>query len=420
MIPLLRHIRTATAESLRADGVAGITTAIMLVPQAMAYAMLAGLEPIVGLYASTLPLMLYALFGSSRPLAVGPVAMDSLMVSAGLVPLVAEPGAYAETAAWLALLVGGIQIVLGLMRAGFLVQLLTKPVILGFTAAAALIIGSSQLGAAMGVSLPRSQQVHQTLWAAVQHADRLHWLTLGMTLASVVILLTLKRVNPRFPRFLLVVGLGTLTVWGFGLEASGIAIVGDVPAGLPTPQLPHLDPAMLVQLLPTAFAIAWVAMLEALSVAKAYQDDVDPNRELFSIGLANVGSGLVAGYPITGGFSRTAVNAEAGARSPLAGLVTSGLVVLTLLFLTDAFTFLPRAILASIIMTAVAGLIDLKSVRALYQSDRHGFALCVLTFVATLTLGIQLGIATGVAAGLLLKAARRTALLGLTAEPHLR
>lgn len=411
-LPLISSLREASWDDLRADGIAGLTTAIMLVPQAMAYAMLAGLDPIVGLYASTLPLAIYALVGSSRPLAVGPVAMDSLMVAAGLAPLVvAGSGSYASAAATLALMVGAIQLALGLLRAGFLVRFLARPVIMGFTAAAALIIGLSQLKSALGVELPRSQQVHVVLMAAAENLTDTHPITLAITAVSVVTLLGLKKYSPRFPRFLLVVAGGTLAVWALGLDQRGVAIVGDVPAGLPALGMPTVDPSLLGPMFPIAFAIALVAMMEAISVAKRYDQDVKPNRELVGLGLANLGSGLVAGYPITGGFSRTAVNAEAGARSPLAGLVTSGVVVVTLLFLTDYFYFLPKAVLASIIMTAVFGLIDVRGLQALYRENRVDFGIAAVTWVATLTVGIQLGMLTGVVVSLV-------AFLARTARPR--
>jgi SulP family sulfate permease len=414
MIPLLRTVRSASSADLRADVVAGATTAVMLVPQAMAYAMLAGLDPIVGLYASTLPLALYALVGSSRPLAVGPVAMDSLMVAAGLLPLtLATTESYASAAAVLALMVGAIQLGLALLRAGFLVRFLAQPVITGFTAAAALIIGVSQLGSALGLALPRSQQVHVILAAAAERLGDIQPHTLAITAVSVATLVVLKRFAPRFPRFLLVVVVGTLVTWAGGLAERGVAIVGAVPAGLPGLSIPTVDVALVPSLFPIAFAIALVAMMEAIAVGKRYDDDLVPDRELFGIGLANVGSSLVGGYPITGGFSRTAVNAAAGARSPVAGLVTSGIVVIVLLFFTSGFHHLPKAVLASIIMTAVIGLVDVASARRLWREDRVDLLVAGITFAATLALGIQLGMATGVAVSV-------AALLWRTARPELQ
>ena len=416
MLPLIQTLKATTRGSLRSDVLAGLTTAVMLVPQAMAYAMLAGLDPIVGLYASTLPLALYALVGSSRPLAVGPVAMDSLMVAAGLLPLISnDPEQYATAAALLALMVGGIQLVMGLIKAGFLVRFLAKPVITGFTAAAAIIIGLSQLKSALGISLPRSQQVHVILLALSEKLGEIHPLTLGITAISVVTLVVLKKVSPRFPRFLLVVAAGTLTTWAFGLDQMGLAVVGEVPAGLPSISLPWVNLELVGQLFPIALAIALVAMMEAISVAKRYDEagELKPNRELVGLGLANLASAVVGGYPITGGFSRTAVNAQAGAKSPLAGLVTAAVVALVLLFLTQYFYFLPKAVLASIIMSAVIGLVDIQGLRSLWNNNRMDFAVAMAAFVATLTLGIQIGMATGVGASLI-------ALLWRTATPKLK
>jgi len=410
MIPLLRTLKSSSPADLRADLVAGLTTAVMLVPQGMAYAMLAGLEPIVGLYASTLPLAVYALFGSSRPLAVGPVAMDSLMVAAGLLPFVQGGTAeYAIAAAALAGMIGLFQLAMGALRAGFLVRFLGPPVILGFTAAAAVLIGLSQLKSALGVELPRSQQVHVVLGALLEQAPHIHILTLGLSLGSLGLLVFLKRRSPRFPRFLVVVLLGTVAVAALGLDGRGVAIVGDVPAGLPSLSWPGVDAAMIANLVPIAFAIALVAMMESISVAKRYELDepVDANRELLALGAANLTSSVIGGYVVTGGFSRTAVNAQAGARSPLAGLVTAGAVALTLLFLTDGFYFLPKAVLAAIIISAVAGLVDVAGARALWRVDRVAFAVAAFTFLATLSLGIQLGMALGVAAGLVARFARR-------------
>jgi SulP family sulfate permease len=416
MFPLIQTLKASTRGELRSDVLAGLTTAVMLVPQAMAYAMLAGLDPIVGLYASTLPLALYALVGSSRPLAVGPVAMDSLMVAAGLLPLISnDPAQYATAAALLALMVGGIQLLMGLVKAGFLVRFLAKPVITGFTAAAAIIIGLSQLKSALGISLPRSQQVHVILIALSEKLGEIHPLTLGVTAISVITLVVLKKVSPRFPRFLLVVAAGTLTTWAFGLDQMGLAVVGEVPAGLPSISLPWVNLELVGQLFPIALAIALVAMMEAISVAKRYDEagELKPNRELVGLGLANLASAMVGGYPITGGFSRTAVNAQAGAKSPLAGLVTAGVVVLVLVFLTQYFYFLPKAVLAAIIMSAVIGLVDVQGLQGLWKNNRMDFAVAMAAFVATLTLGIQIGMAIGVGASLI-------ALLWRTATPKVK
>ncbi len=412
-IPFVRTARTYRREDLRPDLTAGLTTAVMLIPQAMAYAMLAGLPPIVGLYASVVPLALYALFGSSRELAVGPVAMVSLLVATG-VGAVAPVGSaeFIGYAVVLAAMVGVIQLAMGVIRAGFLVNFLSHPVISGFTSAAALIIGFSQLKHLLGVDIARSHHVHEILLSAIDQLTKVNVATLILGAASVAALIALKRYKPLFPRALAVVVVGSVAVWLFGLTGNGVAIVGNVPAGFPAPALPGFDADVLTKLLPIAITIALVGFMESISVAKAFarrsKYEVDPNQELVGLGVANIGGALFGAYPVTGGFSRTAVNAQAGARSTLASLITAVVVGLTLLLFTPAFYYLPKAVLAAIIMTAVFGLIDVAEVKHLWRVRRSDLALLATTFVATLSLGIELGIGVGVGASLLWFVVRST------------
>jgi len=395
-VPILAWLPSYQRADLPADLRAGLTTAVMLVPQAMAYAMLAGLPPIHGLYAASFPLIAYAVFGSSRQLAVGPVAMDSLLVAVGVGAL-ATVGTetYVGYAIMLAAMVGVIQIGLGLVHAGFLVNFLSRPVISGFTSAAALLIALSQLEHLLGGDPLR---------------DGANLPTLAIGLASVAILVALAKLKPTAPRALVVVVLGTVVVWLANLDELGVAIVGSVPRGLPRPGLPSLDLAAARALLPTAVAIAFVSFMEAIAVAKAVagRTKVAPNRELIGLGAANLVAGLVRGYPIAGGLSRTAVNAQAGARTGLAGIVTGALVVLTLVLLTPLFHYLPKAVLAAIIMTAVFGLVDFAMVRRLWKVERSELAMLALTFAATLALGIVEGIAVGVLASMLWFVIRQT------------
>lgn len=406
-LPILSQLQGYEGRQIKGDVLAGLTTAVMLIPQAMAYAMLAGLDPIIGLYASTLPLAIYSLLGTSRQLAVGPVAMVSLLVASGVGAVAGadQPGQWAALAALLMLMVGLMQWGMGLLRVGFLVKFLSHPVIAGFTSAAAIIIGMSQLGQVMGVKLAQSHYVHETLIEAVRRLGEINPLTLGISVATMVVLTVLKRLSPAFPRFLLVVVLGTVAVWGLGLHEQGVAIVGAVPQGLPSPELPPLRWEAFTALLPSAVTIALVGFMESISVAKAFArqhgDEVDADQELKALGLANVAGAFFQAYPVTGGFSRTAVNAQAGARSGLAGLVTSAAVAITLLFLTPLFHFLPKGVLAAIILTAVIGLIEVKEARHLWHVSRPDLALMALTFVATLGLGIEQGILAGVAASVL-------------------
>ena len=415
LIPLTAQLRGYSRDTFKSDLAAGLTTAIMLIPQAMAYAMLAGLDPIIGLYASTLPLVVYALFGTSRQLAVGPVAMVSLLVASGVGAAAgadAGPAVFAAYAALLALLVGVMQLGMGMLRLGFLVRFLSHPVIAGFSSAAALIIGFSQLKHVLGVDLPKSNYVHEILISAVQRLGEVQPITLAIALASVATLSVLKRIAPRFPRFLLVVVGGTLAVWGLGLDQQGVSRVGAVPQGLPGRALPALDMAALEALLPVALTISLVGFMESISVAKNFARqggyEVDADQELKGLGLANIAGAFFQAYPVTGGFSRTAVNAQAGSQTGVASLITGVLVALTLVLFTPLFHFLPKAVLAAIIMTAVFGLVDVKEARHLWHVSRPDLALMGLTFLATLALGIEEGI---LAASLL-------AFVWQTSQPH--
>ncbi|MCB9639174.1 MAG: solute carrier family 26 protein [Myxococcales bacterium] len=415
-VPALGWLRDYKRENLRGDMVAGLTVAIMLIPQGMAYAMLAGLPPYVGLYASVLPPFLYALFGSSRQLAFGPVAMDSLLVATGVGAMaLAGSKDYIVLALTLGVLVGVLQIAMGLMRLGFLVNFLSRPVISGFTSAAALIIGLSQLKHLVGMDLKRSNQIHVIVADVFQKIGTLHLLTLIIGLSSVALLVAFKKFLPKWPGALFAVLLGTLAVWLFGLHHQKVQIVGTVPAGLPGLTLPRYDWATIQKLIPIALTISLVAFLEAISVARAIATRrryaIDANQELIAMGMANLGGGLTGGYPGTGGFSRSAVNDQAGAETGLASMITSVLIALTLMFFTPLFYFLPKAVLASIVMVAVFGLIDLKEPVRLWKVKRADALLLLLTFVVTLTVGIQQGIFVGVGVSLLL-------FIGRSTRPH--
>jgi len=404
-VPATEWLPAYQKKNFRGDLSAGLTTAVMLIPQGMAYAMLAGLDPIIGLYASVVPVLLYAVLGTSRQLAVGPVAMVSLLVASGVGAIAGDdPTAYLAAAVMLSLVVGGMQLLMGLARLGFLTSFLSHPVLSGFTSAAALIIGMSQLKHLLGVNIPRSHHVHHILLQAVERASEVNAITLGIGVVSIVLLVGLKKVSPKFPRALAVVVLGTLAVWGFGLHEKGVAIVGGVPAGLPMPSVPAFDFAVVRELIPTALTIALVGFMESIAVAQAFarrhKYEIDADQELIGLGVANLGGAFFSAYPVTGGFSRTAVNDQAGAVTPLASIITAVVIAITLLFLTPLFYFLPKAVLAAIIMTAVFGLIDVKEVKHLWKVDRADLVLLAITFFATLSFGIEQGILTGVGASI--------------------
>lgn len=397
----------STSGSRRSDLIAGLTVAAMLVPQGMAYAALAGMPPVTGLYAATVPLVVYALLGTSGQLAVGPVAIVSLLTASTIAPLAGgDPGAYVALAAVLALLVGAIQLTLGLLRAGQLTALLSHPVISGFTSAAAIVIATSQLDRLLGVQIGRPEGWLARIAALFGALDATHLPTLALGLVAIALLVLGKRLGPRVPTALVVVVLATLIAPVLGLEGRGIAVVGDVPRGLPLPSLPLAPLDAVLALLPGAGIIAVLAYLEGLSVARAIarrtHDRIDPDQELIANGAANLAAGLFQAFPVAGGFSRTAVNHSAGARTPLASVVSAAGVILALLLLAPLLATLPEVILAAIVIVAVAGLVDLREARHAWQVERtDGLALAV-TFVATLALGVEIGIGVGIAASLLL------------------
>lgn len=406
LIPAVRWLRAYRRSDLPGDLSAGVTVAVMLIPQGMAYAMLAGLPPVYGLYASTLPLLVYALFGSSRQLAVGPVAIVSLLTLSGVGAL-AEPGSgeFIALAALLALMTGVLQLVLGLVRAGFVVNFLSHAVISGFTSAAAIVIGLSQLKHLLGVPLESGHSVFGLLREAVIRLPETNLLTLAIGVGSILMLVGARKLAPRFPAPLAVVGLATVVTWFFGLDRYGVSIVGEVPGGIPALALPALDLGALGALAGIALTITFVGFMESVAVAKKIaareKYRIDANQELKALGLANIAASVFSGYPVTGGFSRSAVNYQAGARTGLATMITAGLVLVTLLAFTGLFHYLPNAVLAAIVMVAVYGLIDVAEARHLFAVKRIDGWTLALTFLATLVVGIEQGIVIGVVFSLL-------------------
>ena len=411
LLPVLGWAPHYRREHLRPDLAAGLTVGAMLVPQAMAYALLAGLPPEVGLYAATVPVAIYALFGTSRQLAVGPVAIVSLLTASALAPLVDEGTAgYLSAAALLALMVGVVHLVLGAGRLGFLVDFLSHSVLVGFTAAAAIIIGFSQAKHLLGISTERKEHFHETVGEVLQNLPATNTATVLLGGAALATLFLLKRVAPRVPAALVVVVGSILAVELLGLEADGVAVVGDVPDALPAFGLPDFDGSLIGNLATTALVITIVGFMESIAVAKVYarrhRYEVVPNSELVGLGAANVAAGLFGGYPVTGGFSRTAVNDTAGARTPLASLITAGIVLATIAFLTPLFSSLPNAALGAIIIMAVVGLVDVAEMIHIARVKRSDLIGLGVAFFATLVLGIELGILVAVVASMLVVFAR--------------
>jgi SulP family sulfate permease len=412
-LPLARSLEGYGRQELSTDVAAGLTVGVVLIPQGMAYALIAGLPPVYGLYAAVVPMAVYALLGTSRHMSVGPVAMAALLVASGVGPIAGgDPARYIALTILLSGLIGAIQLAMGMLRAGFLVNLLSHPVLAGFTSAAAIMIATSQLGGLTGLNIGEGH-VHEVLTDLALAWRSAHPLTLGVGLTAIVAGVALRRLFPRLPVPMTVVVVGTAVSWLFSFGQQGVRIVGAVPSGLPAPAVPGFSipglgslgaPLSLgdaAALLPAALAISLVGFMESIAVAKVYASrhryDIDADQELKALGVANLGAALFQSFPVTGGFSRTAVNVDAGAKTQVSSLVSVAVIAVTLLFLTPLFHHLPRAILAAIIVVAVAGLVDLRGARTLWRVDRKDFALMVATFAATLALGIEEGILIGVA-----------------------
>ena len=387
---------------LKDDITAGLTVGIMLIPQGMAYAMIAGLPAIYGLYAAIIPCFIYAIFGSSRQLAVGPTAMISLLVATGIGGLAeVNTTEYLQLAITLALMVGFVQVSLGFFRLGFLVNYLSHPVISGFTSAAAVIIAFSQFKHLLGVDIENNKHIHYLIMNVFEQLPNTNFFALAIGISGIVLILLVKRIIPIIPGALMAVSVGILVTWGLGLDEYGVKIVGEVPSGLPSFILPNFDFNNIQSLIPTAITIGLLGFIESIAIAKAMESKhkdyiLFPNQELAALGLMNIFGSFFQSYTTAGSFSRTAVNDENGAKTGLASIVTGLFIILTLLFLTGLFYYLPKPILASIIMLSVYGLIDTKEVKKLWYVDRKDFWVLIFTFLGTLFLGIEEGILLGV------------------------
>ena len=430
-VPLIGWLKTYHRGLLTRDVLAAVIVTLMLVPQALAYAMLAGLPPEMGLYASMLPLVLYAVFGTSASLAVGPVAVAALMTASALSSF-AAPGSpeYIGAALVLAALSGLILIAMGVLRLGFLVNFLSHPVISGFVTASGILIAISQLKHIFGVEAS-GHNVVELLRALLGQWQQVNVITLLIGLGVWAYLwVCRKRLNGWLTKLgmpaswaglmvkaapISAVVVTTLLAWGFQLEQRGVDVVGFVPSGLPAMTLPSLDQSLWLGLLPAALLISLVGFVESVSVAQTLaakrRQRIDPNQELIALGMANLGAGVSGGSPVSGGFSRSVVNFEAGAATPLAGAFTALGIVLATLLLTDLLAFLPTATLAATIIVAVGTLIDLPAVKRTWQYSRSDGVAMVATLLLTLLHSVEVGIISGVVLSLGLHLYR-------TSQPH--
>lgn len=423
VFPILDWGRQYDREQFTGDMTAAVIVTIMLIPQSLAYALLAGLPAEVGLYASILPLVFYGIFGTSRALAVGPVAVVSLMTASALAPLgLQNLTDYTAAAAVLALLSGLVLVGMGVLRLGVVANFLSHPVIAGFITASGVLIAASQMKHILGVkahghTLP---EILHSIWTELPQTNWptlviglialafLFWVRKGMARAlkarfdlSAKTVQTLARVGPVFA----VIGT-TLAAWLLDLPGAGVAVVGAVPTGLPPLGLPTIDFGLLPQLVAPAVLISIIGYVESVSVAQTLaakrRQRIDPNQELVALGASNLSSGLSGGYPVTGGFSRSVVNFDAGAQTPAAGAFTAVGLLLAALLLTPLLYFLPKATLAATIIVAVLSLVDLSILTRSWSYSKADFAAVLATILLTLGVGVEVGVATGVLVSLLL------------------
>ncbi len=398
----LRNIAT-----LKSDAMAGLTVAMIAIPQSMAYAQLAGLPAYVGLYASFLPVIVAAIFGSSRQLSTGPVALASLMSATAIQPF-AHLGVEAMMvySAMLALMIGVFRLSLGLLRFGFVVDFLSNPVVIGFTNGAALIIGTSQVPKLLGLDIKADQYEHyyEYLWAIVSSLSDAERIIVLMAVLAIAVLFILKQFAPRLPGILITVVLTTLVAWWMGYEQKGGAVVGVIPQGLPSLSFPAItfEIKQIGELMISAIIIGLMGLVEAISISKAIaaktRQPWSVNQELVGQGMANIFSGLSQGYVVSGSFSRSAVNFASGAKTGLASIVTGLLIAVTLLFLTDLLYHLPQATLGAVIVMAVFSLFSMKTIVRAWRVERHDGVAAIITFVSTLLFAphLEIGILIGI------------------------
>ncbi|MEZ7876061.1 MAG: solute carrier family 26 protein [Polaribacter sp.] len=407
LIPILEWLPNYNASLFKGDLFAGITVGIVLIPQGIAYALIAGLPPIYGLYCALVPQVMYAIFGSSRQVAIGPVAMDSLIVATGVstLALVGSEN-YISIAILLALMVGTIQLIMGVFNLGFIVNFLSKPVITGFTSAVALIIGFNQFSNLLGIDFVQSDQIQLILQGIWLELGNFNYYTTIIGLISMIIIIIARRINKKIPNALMVVILGVLLMKYFGNIFLNVSIVKDIPSGLPKFGIPVFDLDLIRNLLPIALTLVMVGYLETISIGKsleAKQDEyrIRPNQELIALGISNMVGSLFKAYPSASSFSRSAINYESGAKTGMAALISVVMVLITLLFLMPLFYYLPKTVLSAIIIVAVFGLVNFKEAGFLWKANQLDFCLMLATFIATLFLGIEFGIITGVGLSLI-------------------
>ena len=406
-LPFLPWLRYYSKEKGVADFVAGLTVAVVLVPQAMAYALLAGLPPVYGLYAGLVGAGIAALFGSSTQLSTGPVAIVSFLVLTSLVPLATpESAEYITLAIALALLVGIIQFAMGAFRLGFIMSFVSHSVVVGFSSAAAIIIASTQVPNLLGIKIGQHEFVFETFIDIFKAIPEANISTLIIGAVSGAAILLMKKIHKTFPAALVVVVASIVASSFFHFEKMGIAVVGAVPSGIPFPTFPEITFSDAFGLLGTAVIISVIGFMEAFAIAKSLavkkREHINVNQELMGQGLANILVSFFKGYPVSGSFSRSAVNNLSGGQTGMASVFVSIFVLVTLLFLAPYLYNLPKAVLASIVIIAVIGLIDIKKFAELWRIDRNDGIIAVVTFATAFIMKPDYAIFIGIILSLVL------------------
>lgn len=418
-------------ETLKADLIAGLTVSLLVIPQSLAYAQLAGVPAYYGLYAALIPAVVGAMFGSSGVLSTGPVAMTSLLTAASISQLAPHGSEqYLSHVILLALVSGVFQVAFGVMRMGVLLNFLSYPVLMGFINAAAIIIGLSQLPAILGIPAAQTQHFLVDIWRVIVNMDSIHEISLLFGVTAVILLVALRKFSPRLPGVLITVALLTAASYLLGYEQMGGRIVGAIPQGLPSLSIPPLDWNSTIALLPAGFVIALISFMEAMSSCKVIaiktRTPWDENQELIGQGLAKIAAAFSHSIPVSGSFSRSALNLSANARSGLSSVFAAACVLLTLLFFTPLLHHLPKPVLAAVIVVALVNLVDYKSIAKAWRATRDDGIAAVVTFVVTLAFApnIQVGVLTGILLSLALLLYRlmrpRVAVLGLHDDGTLR
>lgn len=400
--------RSQIRQHAKADIIAGLTVAILVIPQAMGYALIAGLPPILGLYTAFIPLLIYPLFGSSPYIIVGCAAIPSMMLYTSISPF-AEPFSveYVELATLMTFLVGACLILLRLIKFGRLAKLISRPVIYGYTAGAAILILISQIKYMLQANVPRSATNLEYFSTVFKDTSSIHFLSVIVGIFALVVILIARRINKKIPIALIVLLAGIAAVYFLRLDKQGLEVIKEIPAGLPKITFPNFDLATILKLSPYAILIALVSYVQSYAIAKTFamqegKDNLEGDQELFALGAMNLISSFFQCFPNTGSLTKSAVNYEAGSQTGFSSIISGAMIALVLLFFTGMFYYLPKAILAAIIIVAVLKFINIKGMQSVYGNSKLDFAVLLITLIITLFYSIQMGVFVGILLSIIL------------------